>query len=79
MMLMIKTVMTAAEIISTGKSDNKLQDLVKEYRAHTYPENKHDLEDVAKRHEAIMKSEFAKGPMKVQAQEYGKKRKQKRR
>lgn len=79
MMIIVNTIMSAAAAMSGGKADFQvLRDLLRSYTDHLYPEDAQDLEDKATRIERIMKTEFAKGPMKVQAQDYDKKRRKKR-
>ena len=79
MMIVIQAIVGAAHTIAGGKSDfQALSDLVRKYADLTYPEDAHDLEDKATRIKRIMEEEFAKGPLRVQAQDYDKKRRKKR-
>lgn len=76
---MVKSIVAAVTAINGKDPGNALQDLVKEYTNLCYPDRAHKLEDAAARTAKILEREFAKGPMKVQAQNYDKKRKPKRR
>lgn len=79
-MLVTQSIVSAAAAIVEGKSDfQTLRDTMRKYTDLIYPEDAHDLEDKATRIKTIMEKEFARGPMKVQAQDYDKKRRKKRR
>lgn len=80
MMLLVRAVMAGASIAVGDQSGlDKLKDMHQYYTDLVYPEDAHDLEDKAERTKRILEREFAKGPMKVQAQDYDRKRKRRRR
>lgn len=76
-MLILRGLVYVANAAAGGKDSGTLKDLVNEYKALVYPETAHEIEDAVKRTETILATEFSRGPMKVQAQEYGKKRRKK--
>lgn len=75
--LIVMAIVAAANAIGGGKASNKLQELFKAYENLIYPELKVETESAVARVERIMKRELALGPLKVQAQDYGKKRRRK--
>jgi len=77
--LIIRAILTAAHIIAKSSTDNKLSDALKEYTTHLFPETKYETEDMAKRAATILEKELAKGPLKIQAQDYGKRRRRNKR
>jgi hypothetical protein len=78
-MLIINAVIAAASAASGAKQDfEQLKDMIKKYTDLLYPEDAHELEDKTARIKSIMEKEHARGPMIVQAQDYDKKRRKKR-
>lgn len=79
-MIVVHAILGAATAIAGGKGDfQALRDSLHRYTDHLYPEDAHELEDKASRIKRLLEKEFARGPMKVQAQDYDKKRRKKRR
>lgn len=77
--ILVNAILSAAAAMAGGKSDFEvLRDLLRKYTDLLYPEDAHDIEEKASRVKRLLEREFEKGPMKVQAQEYGKKRRKKR-
>lgn len=76
-MLIVRAIMTAASVMAGGKADDKLQAIANDYTELIYPETAANKEDKAAITAAILKAEFERGPIKVQAQEYDRKRKRK--
>lgn len=74
-MLLMGTIVAAVNAAVSGKSENKLQEVVKEYTALTYPESDNDTQDKAANVQKLLEKEFARGPMKVQSQEYSRRKK----
>jgi hypothetical protein len=74
-LLNIRATIAGAMMAAGQDPGQSLSDLLKDYRNLLYPEDRTDLQETARRHEEMLKAEFAKGPLKVQAQEYSKKRK----
>jgi hypothetical protein len=76
--LIIKAIVSAANAMNGKDSGSALSDLFREYTDATYPERAGKLEDKAAKTKRILEREFSKGPMKVQAQNYDKKPKKRR-
>lgn len=78
-MLLIRTIMSAASVVGGGKGDDKLNDAIKEYTDLMYPDSASDLADKAAGVARMLKKEHEGGPLKVKVQEYtGKHRKKSR-
>jgi hypothetical protein len=74
----VKAIIAGAALASgNSKSLDDLQEMLKHYTDLMYPEQAHELEDKKAKIARIMEREFAQGPMKVQAQDYDKKRRKK--
>lgn len=73
-MLIVRAISEAGASAAGGQVTSKLQELFKDYTNLMYPELKTETESKAAFVERIMKTEHARGPLKVQTQEYGKKR-----
>lgn len=78
-LLIVKAIVAAATAIGGKDPGTGLQEIFKEYTDMIYPDRAHKLEDKALRTKKILEREFAKGAMKVEAQNYDKKPRKKRR
>jgi hypothetical protein len=78
-MLIIKALITVANALNGAKDSDGLNDMVNDFKKLIYPELAHEVEDKAKRTAKILEQEHAKGPLRVQAQDYDRKRRKKRR
>lgn len=76
--VMVTAIITAGRIAAGGEAGDSLKNALQSYRSMIFPEIETDLIDKAKRNEKILEEEFKRGPIKIQALDYGTKRRKKR-
>ena len=76
--VLVSAIITAGKIASGQDAGDGLRNSLKVLRATLFPEIESDLLEKAMQNEKILEQEFKKGSLKVQALEYGTKRKKKR-
>ena len=78
-MVIVKALVTVANVLNGAKDSDALNEIINEYKGMMFPELSHELEGKAARIDKMLEKEFHKGPIKVQAQDYDRKRRKRRR